>query len=342
MNDHQEMPSRPTRGVPPRSIGTQLIPHPGVGLGAPTDAATGPSASPRPASARWAAQGTGRLATVGYDFLVAQDPAVWPDGEGHTSGLLDLPGPDQVAALGTLSAGGQALVIITDTRQEARVRALAARARGLYEARIAVVPIAAGPAMQATAALIGQVLLASTSARRPVAEIVERLPSLCDQLVHLVLLRSVSTVDHPAVTVRHHVRSYLPGRRMFVLQTSPEPKILRLDGQGRIRPSDADLAGPGFDIALGVWINVLGPRPIPVPVLERCGIGGPVSALQTSLSPARYWPDPEATEVVAFPQDLVGWVNGQLPAVEAWPCHWCGEPLAAPVRSCPFCADTLI
>jgi hypothetical protein len=87
---------------------------------------------------------------------------------------------------------------------------------------------------------------------------------------------------------------------------------------------------------------VLGPRPVPSALLACCGLPTDApAAMPTALSPARHWPDADATEIVALPQDIVGWVAGQLPGVEAWPCRWCDEPLAAPVRSCPFCADTL-
>lgn len=276
-----------------------------------------------------------------YDYVVASDPAIWPDSTGSTGPLLALPVVDRVAALAALSAGDRRLVVICDPAEYAAVAALAGQARGLYRSRIAVVPIGSGAAMQVAIALIGQVLLTSRL-NRPVAEVIERLPALSRQLLHVVLLRSVARLDHPAVTVSHHMRSYLPGRRVFAVQSSPEPNLIWLNGQGVVRPANVGLVRPDHDPRLGIVVGVLGPREVPVGVLERAGLPTDApSRLVTTMSPSRQWGDPEATEVVAMPQDLVGWVADQLPPVEAWPCHWCDEPLAAPVRTCPFCADTL-
>jgi hypothetical protein len=275
-----------------------------------------------------------------YDVVVADDPAVWPGADGTTAPLLTLPERDRLPAMEYLSGTGRRLVIITTSAQERAVRGLAAAARSLFDARVAVVRVDHGPALRAAAALVGQLTTAPGSAR-PAAEIIERLPALCEQLGHLVLLRWVHRVDHPAVGFAQHLYSYLPGRRLFVLQTTPEGAIARVTGTGEFRPTSTQFTPFRFDRTHGVSVGVLGPRALPPELLDRLGVDGTPTPMPVTVTPASFWPDPEATEVVLMPQDVTGWVSAQLPPPETWPCRWCGEPLAAPVRSCPFCADTL-
>ncbi len=280
--------------------------------------------------------------SIDYDFVLADDPSVWPDAQGSTSALMDLPERDRLPALETmLAASPRRLVIIVTRAQEATVRRLAAGARSLFDAKLAVVRIDRGPALRSAAALIGQVMTAAPPTARPAAEIIERLPRLCGQLGHLVLLKSVTKTDHPAVGFAHHLYSYLPGRRLFVLQTSPEEAIARVTGKGQFRPANAHFTPFRFDRTHGLTVAVLGPRPLPEELLDRLGVDASPVPLSVALDAGRYWQDADATEIVLMPQDVAGWVAGQLSTPETWPCRWCGEPLAAPIRSCPFCADTL-
>jgi hypothetical protein len=119
------------------------------------------------------------------------------------------------------------------------------------------------------------------------------------------------------------------------------PLVIPLRADGRPRSKRAALGPPGYDPAFGARVLVLGPRPVPEELLFRTGITGQPTPIPTGVTLGRYWSDGDATEIVVLPQDVTGWVGAQLPAVEAWACRWCGEPLAAPVRSCPFCAHTL-
>lgn len=311
-----------------------------------------PTARTRPAPASTPATGTtltaaGPSAGVGsadaaggYDVVVADDPAVWPGADGSTSALLDLPERDRLPAVGALTARRTTVVIVTKA-QEAAVRALAAGARTLFDARIAVVCVDRGPAVRAAAALVGQMMTASGANPRPASEIIARLPDLCGQLGHLVMLRSVTSLDNPAVRIGHHLMSYLPGRRVFVVQTSPQARAARVTSKGHFRPTGAQFTPHAFDPAFGVSVAVLGPRPLPESLMDRMGLDVTPSPMAVTVSPASQWPDPEATEVVVRPLDVDGWVRSQLPPLETWPCHWCGEPLAAPIRSCPFCRDTI-
>lgn len=277
---------------------------------------------------------------AGYDIVVADDPTRWPAADGTTAPLLALPERDRLPAVETLCQSGRTLVVIVTRAQESAVRALAAGARSLFDARFAVVRLDRGPAVRGAAALIAQALTAAAPPSRPAAEIVERLPGLCEQLGHLVLLRSVNKVDHAAVGFGHHLFSYLPGRRLFVVQTLPEERVARITRKGDYRPTSAQFTPFTFEAALGVAVRTLGPRPVPEGLLDRLGVDVPAESLPVALSPAGYWPDPEATEVVLMPQDLETWVRGLLPPVPSSPCRWCGAPLTAAIRSCPFCADT--
>ena len=326
--------STPTRAVPPRPERTRITTDPPPAHVRGSAAASHTGATTVAADHRVAV-------SLDCDFVVADDPAVWPDAHGSTAALLDLPERDRLPALEVLTTSRRRLVVIVARAQEEPVRALVAGARSLFDARVAVVRIDHGPALRAAAALIGQLTTAPSPAARPVAEIIDRLPSLCQQLGHLVLLRSVHRVDHPAVGFAQHLFSYLPGRRLFVLQTTPQGGIARITRKGEFRPASAQFLPFRFDEAHGVTVGLLGPRPLPDGLLDRLGVDAVPTPMPVTVSPASSWPDDEATEVVLMPQNVAGWVRAQLPTPETWPCRWCAEPLAAPIRSCPFCADTL-
>ena len=267
-----------------------------------------------------------------YRFVVADDLATWSTAE-QAGSLLALPQEARLAAWERLGADGCAVVVICSPKQAGPIRRDSALARVGADTRIIVLPLAVGPLAQLVGARIGQTLIAA-GLDRPVSELVVSLPELVGSLLDVALVRSVTSLDLPGIKLGHHLLSYLPGNRRFAVQITPVGQVVRRDRAGDLR---ADLAPPGFDPAFGALLTVLGPRPVPPRLLEQCGIVDQPVIDQAQLDLPGYWHDPEATEVVVRPADLVGWVLSQLPALERWPCAWCAEPMAAPMVLCPFC-----
>jgi hypothetical protein len=302
---------------------------PARGPANPAFAAAGPAVSPVP--------GHDGAPVAGYTFAVADDPQAWAPGS--DAGLLDLSVPERLAAVARMAVDGRRVVVVCRSPQQAAIRATAAQARAMYDAHLAVLPIDVGPAAQIAATVVGQ-LVVSSQLRRPLAEVVVRLGSWAAQFADVAVVSSVSRLEHPGIGIGDQLRSYLPGRRTFAVQSSPSPVVVPLNRRGR-PTGRRRLQGPGFDVGFGVRALVLGEEPVPDSVFEAMGVAGPATRLVAGVDPARYWRDPRATELVLVPEDVVGWVASLLPVAETWPCRWCGEALAAPVRSCPFCAHTL-
>lgn len=268
-----------------------------------------------------------------YRFVLADDPDLWT--AGGDPELSEIGSAARLEAWERLNADGTALVVVCGARQAADVRREAAMVRAGADTPIVVMPLELGPLGQLVVTRLGELLVAA-GLGRPVAELVALLPRLAGSLLDVGLVSSVTRLDLPAIRVRHHLISYLPGSRTFAVQLGPEPAVARVRGRSRGLP----LNPPGFDLSAGAVLTSQGPRDTPQELLQLCHITGPGRTATPQLPLDRFWRDGDATEIVVGPADLAGWARGQLPGLEQWPCSWCGEPLAAPMRSCPFCGHT--
>lgn len=273
---------------------------------------------------------------AGYRFVLASDEVVWPGEDGGRGGLSQVSEQAQLDGFDRITRGCDALVIVCGTREVAAVRRASALARSQSQARIAVVPIELGPLGQDAVVALGKALV--TSARtRPAAELVGCLPEVADHLLDLALVSGVASLDLPGIGVRHHLRSYLPGRHAFAVQLAPSVTIARITRAGRLRPASATLNPPDFDEGLGAMMAVAGPRSLPEAVLKAAGSSSAPPRLASTPALSAFWGDDEATEVVVVPADVTRWARSLLPPVPMIVCSWCDEPLAATRPQCVFC-----
>ncbi len=269
-------------------------------------------------------------------MVIADDPDTWSD-DGRPLGLLELSPPERLAAFERLTEGDVRLVVICGHRQSTPVQREAAIARSMLESRVAVVPVPGGPLGQHALAQIAEQSL--TVVGRPGTVVVELLPQLASEILDIGLVQSVTSLDIAGIGLRHHLASYLPGRRLFGIQLTPHP-FVAVVGRERLRPTAAKaIARPDFG-ATELQMLIAGPHPVPAALEQHLAVAGPVQVVQAELGLARYWHDAQATELVVVPADPIEWLVQNAPAQTGSPCGWCSEPLAFDATSCVFCGHT--
>jgi hypothetical protein len=282
-----------------------------------------------------AAARAGTLPARPYRVVIADDPRVWSAGS-EESGLLGLSPSARLAAFERLTAGDSRLVVLCGHRQAAAVNREAALARSMLDARVAVVPLPGGPLGQyAMARIADQALMVPD---RPTTLIVSLLSELAAELVDVGVLNSVSALDLPGIKLQHHLASYLPGPRLFAVQLTPHPFVAAI-GREHLPAAAEAFTSADFG-AGGARLLTAGPRPIPLTLEQQLGVPGAAHQVKAVLDLAGYWRDDEATELVVVPADPADWVAQRVPAQAGQPCGWCGESVAASLRSCVFCGHT--
>ncbi|MEH6374111.1 zinc ribbon domain-containing protein [Streptomyces sp. KLMMK] len=144
------------------------------------------------------------------------------------------------------------------------------------------------------------------------------------------LLNSVAKLDHVAVGLKAHAKSWVPGSQFGVL-ASPAPQLIKIGADG---PA---LAGPMF----GTYLTVAQGRIASDWVTSTLAPSWNVQALHQAELPKeslRWWGTGKLVEFVAGIGDTS--VLAQLVAsVKRQPCPWCGLELIG--ERCVFCSASL-
>jgi hypothetical protein len=143
------------------------------------------------------------------------------------------------------------------------------------------------------------------------------------------LLNSVAKLDRVAVSLKSHVKSWIPGAQFGVL-ASPAPQLIRMG-------VDEVLKGPNFATHLTLANGQLQSDWVTGSLTRQWSVQG-VEKVQLPAESARWWGTSKLIEFAAAIPDPV--VLYQLVAsVRRENCHWCGlEFLGA---QCAFCSAPL-
>jgi hypothetical protein len=150
-----------------------------------------------------------------YRFVMADDPRLWPADAGP-GGLLRVSEGEQLDGFDRLTQDACALIVICGIRQVAAVRRASALARSRGQARVAVVPLVLGPAGHGGSRHWHRNCWRWPRSARSLRSLRVCRPSRGRCSIWgwwPVWPRSITRV-----ALRHHLLSYLPGRRLFVVQ----------------------------------------------------------------------------------------------------------------------------
>ncbi len=271
-----------------------------------------------------------------YRVVVADDPQPWSDAETPAT-LSQLAPAQSLAGFERLAEDGATVLVVCGRRQAPGVARAVAMARTALEARIGLVSLPVGPLGQYALARIAEQVLSHDA--RPAGLLVEAMPRLASALVDVGLVRSVTALDLPGITLGHHLSSYLPGSRQYAVQLTPEPLVARVSEGTPVVAGPEGFARADFG-AGGARLLRAGPHPVPTGMTSVWVVAGPGDEIPTRLDLTGFWHDETATEFVVIPADPVRWISDQLTPGPTRSCPWCAEKLAASARSCLFCGYT--
>ena len=157
------------------------------------------------------------------------------------------------------------------------------------------------------------------------------LPALEAELHHFAWLGSVRGLSEPAPALTQHVASWWPGSE-FAASSWPEPAVRRLTKAERGVPVP-ELPGPAGLVyarqqAEAGWVTGV--------LASDLGLEA-VEVAPTAHGPT-WWGTDKLVEAVAYPSDPAALATRLAEGLDARPCRWCGELVAA--EPCPFCGVT--
>ncbi|HET8615212.1 MAG TPA: hypothetical protein VFL94_06775 [Actinomycetales bacterium] len=236
--------------------------------------------------------------------------------------------------LGSVVDEADVLVLVRSPHASA-VRRRLARVRSLLDTdRIAMVDVPVGPL--AAGVLADAVARGLLSGRLVPAQVPAAVRHAADLCLDVGVVRRVSDLDLPSVTLAHQLRSYLPWSSRFVVSLAPTLAV------GHLAAHDTQLRGPepALPQASGPLRALTAGTPLPaalLTLLQRAGLEAEVvqqPALHALLADA--WADPGCAELVVMPAHDDEWLGtGVLPATAA--CTWCDRPRTS--TACLFCGE---
>ena len=215
-------------------------------------------------------------------------------------------------------------------RRLARVRTLLATER-LALVPLPLAPLAAGVLAQAVAGALAGGMLAPAQVPLAVRDAVAR-------CLDLGVVRRVSDLDLPSLTVRHQLRSYLPWSSRFVVQVAPTMAVGHLAGKDQQVRGDP-IRLPQFECLRALTAGSALP-PAVQGVLDAASVTAQVvsqPALASLLE--RAWRDASASELVVAPARDEEWLAAVQPSAVLTACGWCGRARVG--ESCLFCRESL-
>ncbi|MFI6642011.1 hypothetical protein [Streptomyces sp. NPDC050504] len=144
------------------------------------------------------------------------------------------------------------------------------------------------------------------------------------------LLNSVAKLDRVPVSLKAHLKGWMPGSQFAVL-AGPNPQLVKVGQEAR------PLAGPEFGTRLVVAKGQLGGDWVTGTLAPAWKVQG-VQEVALPAESARWWGTGKLTEFAAFLPDIS--VLYQLvSSVRREKCHWCGLELIG--DRCGFCTSPL-
>jgi hypothetical protein len=250
------------------------------------------------------------------------------DAEARIDAFLEAPERDQVGlivdALKSGLEGAGSVVAIMPEWFPVEALARLRMARSLLQTERVAVHVTPLPPLAATALAS---LASSVGRLTPSAGVLASLlPELEAELHVITWLGSVTGLTTPAPSLGQHLASLSPGSA-FAVSSYPAPAVHKIGGNVPlppvVRPSRLAVAAAGGDPA---WL--LGP--------VHTALGRPeVRQVEATPGGEKWWGTGKLVEGVLLPVAIPELVQQLLGLVEQWPCHWCGEVIAA--APCPMC-----